>query len=184
MKNTISILIIGSLLLSACSTSKKLSTAENSTKTTSNTTPTTNPKAKTFTKPLNIDRKEFVSYAKSFLGTTYKYGGTNPKTGLDCSGFIYIVFNHYNVKAPRVSTDFTNEGATVNLSSAKQGDLILFTGSNNSSGIVGHMGIVTLTGKTLQFVHSSSGNNIGVIESKLEGYWQTHFVKVIRVLAL
>jgi cell wall-associated NlpC family hydrolase len=93
-----------------------------------------------------------------------------------------VVFGHFNVKTPRVSKDFTNEGVDVDLKNAKAGDIILFTGSNNSSGIVGHIGIITTAGATPTFISSTSGKNIGVVESKLTGYWKTHFVKVIRLL--
>jgi cell wall-associated NlpC family hydrolase len=141
-----------------------------------------NHKAKTFTKLLKIDRNEFVGYAKTFLGVRYKYGSAEPSKGLDCSGFVTVVFKHFNVQVPRVSKDFTNEGMTVSLQQAKPGDIILFTGSDNSSGIVGHMGIITSSGKEPEFINSSSGKNIGVIISKVSGYWKTHFVKVIRVL--
>ena len=139
-------------------------------------------KAKTFTKPLKINRSEFVSYAKTFLGTPYKYGSADPKTGLDCSGFINYVFSHFNVKAPRSSVDFTNEGTAIDISNARPGEIILFTGSDNSTGVVGHMGIITSGGSIPQFIHSASGKNIGVILSNFTGYYKTHFVKVIRIL--
>ena len=138
--------------------------------------------SKTFTKPLKISRSEFVSYAKKFLGTPYKYGSSNPKNGFDCSGFISHVFSHFNVKAPRSSVDFTNEGTTIDIRNAKPGEIILFTGSDNSSGRVGHMGIITSGGSSPQFIHSASGKNIGVILSNVTGYYKTHFVKVIRLL--
>ena len=32
-------------------------------------------------------RSEIVTYALQFVGNRYKYGGTNPNTGVDCSGF-------------------------------------------------------------------------------------------------
>lgn len=140
------------------------------------------PRAKTFTKPLRIERGEFVSYAKTLLGTPYKYGSAVPKNGLDCSGFVTNVFSHFNVKAPRSSVDFTNEGQETELKKAKAGDIILFTGSDNSTGIVGHMGIITSNGSTPQFIHSASGKSVGVILSNLTGYYKTHFVKVIRIL--
>lgn len=141
-----------------------------------------NSKAKTFTKPLPIDRSDFVSYAKTLLGTPYKYGSAVPKNGLDCSGFVTCVFGHFKVKPPRSSVDFTNEGMTIDLKNAKPGDLILFTGSDNSSGVVGHMGIVTAAGNPAQFIHSASGKSIGVMYNTVTGYYKTHFVKVIRVL--
>ena len=139
-------------------------------------------RAKTFTTLLKIDRKEFVDYAKKFLGTPYKYGSAVPENGLDCSGFITVVFNHFNVKAPRFSVNFTDEGTEIDLGKAKPGDIILFTGSDNASGIVGHMGIITSVGDNVQFIHSASGKNVGVIINNFSDYYKTHFVKVIRVL--
>ena len=178
LTNRISIAVLSIVLLASCSASKKAAKNEAIVKTTS----TPNIKAKVFTKLLKIDRNEFVNYAKTFIGTPYKYGSSTPANGLDCSGFIMVVFGHFNVKTPRVSKDFTNEGTEVDLKNAKLGDIILFTGSDNSTGIVGHMGIVTMGGTMPTFVSSTSGKNIGVVENKLSGYWKTHFVKLIRLL--
>jgi cell wall-associated NlpC family hydrolase len=183
MAKLLSALILFSILFSSCSSSKKMSKNEDANKPTKPiATNTSSTKAKVFTRPLKIDRNEFVNYAKTFIGTPYKYGSSTPSNGLDCSGFIMVVFGHFNVKTPRVSKDFTNEGVDVELKNAKAADIILFTGSDNSKGIVGHMGIITIAGTVPTFISSTSGKNIGVVESKLTGYWKTHFVKVIRLL--
>jgi cell wall-associated NlpC family hydrolase len=178
-------LLILTLFFSACSSSKKSTKYDEpirpaKPKTITNNTTTT--KGKTFSKPLKINRNDLVAYAKTFIGTPYKYGSATPANGLDCSGFIMVVFAHFDVKTPRVSKDYTNEGITIKVSEARAGDLILFTGSDNSTGIVGHIGIVTETGSILTFISSASGKNVGVVLAKLSGYWKTHFVKVIRVL--
>ncbi|MEJ7610750.1 MAG: C40 family peptidase [Ferruginibacter sp.] len=169
------------LLISSCSTVKKTVAESEPPKTRTGTMPAPS-KAKTFRKPLKIDRYEFVSFAKTLLGTPYKYGSANPDDGLDCSGFISFVFGHFNVKSPRSSVSFTNEGEDIDPDEARSGDIILFTGSDHASGIVGHMGIITKAGKPMQFIHSASGKNIGVILNSLTGYYKNHFVKVIRIL--
>ena len=178
-------IIFFSVLVTSCNATKK-TTKSNSTETisTGKNAPirSATKRAKTFTTLLKIDRKEFVSYAKSLLGTPYKYGSAIPSNGLDCSGFITVVFNHFNVKAPRSSVNFTDEGTEINLKNSKAGDIILFTGSDNSTGIVGHMGIITAGGEIPQFIHSASGKNVGVIINTFTGYYKTHFVKVIRIL--
>ena len=173
------------LIISSCNSTKK--TAENKTVSISESKKTVpirsaTKRAKTFTTLLKIDRKEFVSYAKKFLGTTYKYGSAIHENGLDCSGFITVVFNHFNVKAPRSSVNFTDEGTEIDIAKAKPGDIILFTGSDHASGIVGHMGIITSVGSNIQFIHAASGKNVGVIINNFSGYYKTHFVKVIRIL--
>ena len=179
------VVICFSILQSSCSSSKKtVKINSDSTAESIKIFPVRSviKRAKTFNTLLNIDRKDFVAYSKKFLGTPYKYGSAIPENGLDCSGFITVVFNHFNVKAPRSSVNFTDEGTEVNIKNAKPGDIILFTGIDKASGIVGHIGIITTAGENLQFIHSASGKNIGVIINNLSGYYKTHFVKVIRIL--
>jgi cell wall-associated NlpC family hydrolase len=129
----------------------------------------------------NANPQMIVAFAKTLMGTPYVYGSTNPSVGFDCSGFITHVFNHFNIKVPRSSIDFTNYGKTIPESEAKQGDLILFTGTNPMEKHVGHMGIVISADTAIQFIHSSSGKAMGVTVSPLEGYYRTRFVKVIRI---
>lgn len=125
--------------------------------------------------------QQLVSYAKTLMGTPYKYASANPSIGFDCSGFITYVFNHFGISVPRSSVDFTNVGKEVNSVNARKGDLILFTGTLDSIRIVGHMGIVTENTDTLRFIHSSSGRANAVTISTLNGYYQKRFVKTIRV---
>ena len=125
---------------------------------------------------------ELVEYAKTLIGTPYLYGSTDPAKGLDCSGFINAVYNHFGMKVPRSSVEFTNAGISVDADNAKPGDLILFTGTDPGKRVVGHIGIVTKNNDgEMQFIHSSSGKANGVTMSELEGYYETRFVKVIRV---
>jgi cell wall-associated NlpC family hydrolase len=133
--------------------------------------------------PANIDRSDYVSFAKTLLGTPYLYASTNPAKGLDCSGFVNYVSHHFNIKVPRASVAFTDYGQTVDRTSSLAGDLILFTGSDASRRIVGHMGIITENNNgQIQFIHSSSGKGKGVIISSLEGYYETRYVKIVRIL--
>ena len=125
---------------------------------------------------------DFVSYAKTLRGTPYLYGSVNPEKGLDCSGFINAVSNHFGIKVPRSSVEFTNFGTTIETSNAKPGDLILFTGTDLGQRVVGHIGIITnnLHGE-VEFIHSSSGKAKGVTVSGLSGYYETRLVKIIRI---
>ncbi|MFZ1529920.1 MAG: C40 family peptidase [Ferruginibacter sp.] len=180
MSHKYPVLYVACILLTAssCSSTKKAGSSPNAPENTA-VRPSS---AKTFTKPLPVSREEFVSYAKTLLGTPYKYGSANPANGLDCSGFVYNVFTHFNVKCPRTSKEYTNEGTELLLKNALPGDIILFTGSDHKSGIVGHMGIVTENNRELKFIHSATSNSRGVIISTYAGYYKDHFVKLIRVL--
>lgn len=124
----------------------------------------------------------FVEYAKTLIGTRYLYGSVDPAKGLDCSGFINAVSKHVGIKVPRSSVEFTNFGTTIETNKAKPGDLILFTGTDPGKHIVGHIGIVTNNKDgEVEFIHSSSGKANGVTISDLAGYYETRFVKVIRI---
>jgi cell wall-associated NlpC family hydrolase len=131
-----------------------------------------------------VNSGEYVAYAKTLIGTPYLYASTDPSKGLDCSGFVNHVSHHFGLKVPRSSVDFTNFGNDVAKNEAIPGDLILFTGTDASTRIVGHMGIVTNNaGGQIQFIHSSSGKAKGVTISDLKGYYETRFVKIIRIMA-
>ena len=130
-----------------------------------------------------FSKKELVRFAKTLMGVPYKYASTDPDKGFDCSGFITYVFNHFSLEVPRSSVGFTSFGKEINLVNAEEGDLILFTGTNDSIRIVGHMGIVTQNIDTLKFIHSTSGRAYAVTITPLAAYYKKRFVKVIRVFS-
>ncbi len=123
-----------------------------------------------------------IAFAKTLIGTPYKYASVDPAQGLDCSGFITYVFNHFNIIVPRSSVDFTNYGITINERDAKAGDLILFTGTDSTTKAVGHMGIVVSNkNDDINFIHSTSGHANGVTITGLNKFYRKRFVKVIRI---
>lgn len=126
---------------------------------------------------------ELVNFACTLAGTPYKYGSADPTNGLDCSGFVTYVFKHFGIVVPRVSVDFTSVQHPVPIEDAKLGDLILFTGTDSTTHIVGHMGIVSsMPGQPIRFMHSTSGKGYGVVETDFSTYYyESRYVKVIRV---
>ena len=102
-------------------------------------------------------RDSIVEYAKTFLGTPYKYANADPSCGFDCSGFTWFVFNHFNVALPRSSRDYMATGKPISLDSCRKGDLILFTGTDHRVRTVGHVGIIISNpGDSVMFIHASS----------------------------
>ncbi len=125
---------------------------------------------------------ELLAFAQTQVGIPYKYASIDPKVGFDCSGFVTYVFNHFNIRVPRSSVDFTHVGKEINVGKARPGDLILFTGTDSTIRVVGHMGIVMSNRDgNLLFIHSSSGKAKGVVITPMERYYLSRFVKVIRV---
>lgn len=63
--------------------------------------------------------------ALKHVGTRYRYGGTSPRTGFDCSGFVSYVYKKAGIaKLPRSSSSQRHVGKVVSRSKAKVGDII------------------------------------------------------------
>lgn len=131
----------------------------------------------------NVVATDVVNFAETLIGVKYKYGSSIKKDGFDCSGFINYVFDHFKISVPRSSVDFTNAGKEVLIKNSKPGDIILFTGSDAKSGVVGHMGIITENKNGgLKFIHASESR--GVVISGMNSYFVPRFVKVNRVFTV
>ena len=185
MKTFVSIILVSVVLvLSSCSTSRKISKPEEANSSTIRSSVIIKNKVPARTiNTKNISADEVVTFAETLIGVKYKYGSSIKQNGFDCSGFINYVFNHFNIPVPRVSSDFTNAGKEVPIRESKRGDLILFTGSNANSGVVGHMGIVTQNKNgQLEFIHASESR--GVMISGMNAYFVLRFVKVNRIFAV
>lgn len=106
--------------------------------------------------------KEVADYAKTAVGTAYVWGGTNLKTGVDCSGLCYAAYKAYGYTLPRVSRDMAASTAllsvTANATYLKPGDLVFYA----SGGRVDHVAMYIGDGKV---VHASDYNT-GVIISR------------------
>ena len=182
---TIIVLILVIVLLQACRTTRTSKSADKSAEVPSNfgkSNNTNNAVPKIIINTRNVTADSVVEFAKTLIGTRYKYGSAIKEEGFDCSGFITYVFNHFKIQVPRISKDFTNAGTPVTPAESKPGDLILFTGTDTTGWVVGHMGIITQNENgRLQFIHSASGKSIGVIISGMSKYFETRLVKVIRV---
>jgi len=130
----------------------------------------------------NLTPAELIKYAETLKGIPYLYGSTDPAKGFDCSGFITYVFNHFNVAVPRQSVGFAYVNHRIDIKNAKTGDLILFTGTDSTVKVVGHMGILKIApGKAITFLHSTSGKDDGVTETPLNAYYQGRYMHTIRI---
>lgn len=125
-----------------------------------------------------------MDFAKTLIGTKYRYGSASPKSGFDCSGFVSYVFKQFGFSGARSSSDFANAGKPVKLAEAKVGDVLVFTGSNAKLRKPGHVGIVYSIDQegNIKFIHSSSGRAKGVTISPLAGYYQNRFLKAVTVV--
>jgi cell wall-associated NlpC family hydrolase len=83
-------------------------------------------KAAALAKKRAADAKKPINIAKKYVGVRYKRGGTNPKSGFDCSGFTRYVYKMAGKKIPRTSSAQRHSGKTVSRAHARPGDLVWF----------------------------------------------------------
>ena len=66
--------------------------------------------------------------AERYLGVPYRWGGTSPRTGFDCSGFVQYVFAKHGTRLPRTSRQQASAGQRLrpSWSALRAGDLVMF----------------------------------------------------------
>ncbi|WP_375416187.1 C40 family peptidase [uncultured Hymenobacter sp.] len=128
-----------------------------------------------------------VQFALRQLGTPYRWAGTTPAGGFDCSGFLLYAYAHVGVPVPHSTALLIDAGRPVPRAEARPGDLVVFTGTARTSTTPGHAGIViSPAGEVpLRFVHSSSARReSGVKISQVEGSdYERRFMQVRRMLS-
>ncbi len=76
----------------------------------------------------DVSPNDVIAYAKQFVGNRYVWGGTDPHTGADCSGYLQYVFAHFGIRLPRTSYEQRTAGKRVSYSNMKPGDIICYSG--------------------------------------------------------
>ncbi len=76
----------------------------------------------------DVSPSDVIAYAKQFVGNRYVWGGTDPHTGADCSGYLQYVFAHFGIRLPRTSYEQRTAGKRVSYSNMKPGDIICYSG--------------------------------------------------------
>ncbi|WP_426561195.1 NlpC/P60 family protein [Angustibacter sp. McL0619] len=106
--------------------------------------------------PAGPDGDDVVTDARKYLGVPYKWGGTDPQNGLDCSGLVQRVFDDLGVKLPRTVHEQKDSGqAVASMADAKPGDLLVF-GDH-------HIGIYVGGGKMLHAPHTGTDVKIAKV---------------------
>ena len=111
-----------------------------------------------------------VDYAKRFRGVRYVYGGSNPRSGFDCSGFVRYVYAHFGVPLAHSTYAQFDLGRRVSRSSLRPGDLVFFDGE-------GHVGIYIGNGRFIHAPHSGTRVRI----ETLAGWYSSRFTGARRL---
>lgn len=114
-------------------------------------------------------RQEAIRYAKTFMGTKYKLGGTSPRSGFDCSGFTVYVMKQVDVALSRTSQAQESNGKKVRLKKVQPGDLIFYRRS--PLGKVFHVSIVVANKSDGIYVIHSTSRGVVIDNVTKSSYW-------------
>ena len=119
--------------------------------------------------------KTVLQRAFALLGTPYRWGGTSPDNGFDCSGLVGYVFRTIGIDLPRVSRAMADEGTPITDRNAlTEGDLVFF----GRRGHVDHVGIYVGDGK---FLHAPRTGRDVTVSTLTDGYWGQKYMAARRI---
>ncbi len=130
-----------------------------------------------FLKTLSDPVKNLLDYAVSQNGISYRSGGTNPRSGFDCSGFVRYVFDHVEgLSLPHSSKAMSLIGSRIKFAELQPGDLVFFRIVRQG---ISHVGIYLGNNR---FIHATSNSTGSVMISDItEGYWARRFTLARRI---
>lgn len=114
------------------------------------------------------------------IGKPYRWGGTSPRTGFDCSGLVYYAYKDLvKIRIPRTANEMYHlrDARPVDRGELQSGDLVFFR--TRGRGTADHVGVYVGNGKFIQ--SPRTGRDIQ-ITSLSEDYWIRHYVGARRVM--
>lgn len=115
------------------------------------------------------------THAAKMIGKPYRFGGSTPASGFDCSGLVRYSYRQAGVSLPHNTDRQRSISRPVRLADLRRGDLLFFDqeGKKNS-----HVGIYLGRG---MFVHAPSSGKT-VRSDRIESpYWKKHLSEARRL---
>jgi cell wall-associated NlpC family hydrolase len=106
------------------------------------------------------------------VGVPYRWGGSSPAGGFDCSGLVYWAYGRLGIALPHSSYALYGLGRRVSQSRMRPGDLLFFSG-------LGHVGIYIGRGRMVHAPHS--GTRVQVVKLG-SSHYGSRLVAVRRVV--
>lgn len=120
--------------------------------------------------PVSQLRRVLNDFSLTLRGIRYRRGGSNPKTGFDCSGFVRYVFQHtIGAVLPGNSASQYRSGTSVARGEMKTGDLVFFRIHGKR---ISHVGIYIGDNR---FIHSPRTGKSVSVSNLDEAYWSRRF---------
>ncbi|KAF1052539.1 MAG: Murein DD-endopeptidase MepH [Stenotrophomonas maltophilia] len=126
----------------------------------------------------DTDARAVTRRAVSMVGTPYRWGGTSPKKGFDCSGLVNYVYQDVDdVELPRTAREiFRSSNPKVAKGDLQPGDLVFFRIRSRN---VDHVGIYVGNNR---FVHAPRRGQKVTVANLNDSYWKRHYLAAKRVL--
>ncbi|MFB7155686.1 NlpC/P60 family protein [Lysinibacillus sp. NPDC056232] len=118
---------------------------------------------------------DITNTAKAYIGVPYQYGGTDIKTGIDCSAYTQIVFSKLGISLQRTSTAQYQQGTSIAKAQLKTGDLVFF---NTSGSGVSHVGIYI---GDSNFISATTSSGVKIDKLDDPYYWGSRYVGAKRI---
>jgi cell wall-associated NlpC family hydrolase len=121
--------------------------------------------------------QDLILKGLELVGINYRRGGTNADSGLDCSGFVQLVFKDSIGKLlPRTAKEQSQVGDVIDKNELKPGDLVFF---NTMRRTFSHVGIYLGDNR---FVHAPRTGAEVRVEDMSQGYWVKRYNGARRVV--
>ena len=115
-------------------------------------------------------RSDIVVRALTLIDTPYRYGGSTPASGFDCSGLVRYVYHAVaGRQLPRRSEEMGKLGETITRSQLEPGDLVFF---DTLARAYSHVAIYIGDGR---FLHAPARGGRVRIEALDDRYWRARF---------
>lgn len=125
----------------------------------------------------SADKQSVIKTAKRMLGVKYRYGGSSPHKGFDCSGLVQYSHKSAGINLPRTTSQQYKAAKRIAKKYLQAGDLVFF--KTSVSRAVSHVGIYLGNSR---FIHAPSSGKRVKINSMKEDYWRKRFTGAGRVL--
>lgn len=122
-----------------------------------------------------------IATAEDYIGVPYKWGGTSPNTGFDCSGYVQYVYAKQGVRLPRTSREQAGAGQQIaaRVATLRQGDLMLFAEKSTIS----HVAIYAGGGRIIHSSSSGGGVRYDELSTRRGQWFVEHMVAARRLTA-
>ncbi len=124
-----------------------------------------------------VPARNLVRAARSQMGVPYAYGGSEPRTGFDCSGLVFWCYRRCGGRVPRTAWEQFHVGTPVPRARLRAGDLVFFataSGGHQPS----HVGIMV---NHRWFIHAPAAGQYVRLDELDNNYWRRTYYGARRV---